>query len=101
MSDAARVFAEDEIGVDERVRWAAPAAAAAVMVWDEARWHTIAARELQSCREAGLLAQMVVSASSMATNAIWRGDFAAKRFGVRVRASKWRQLFAEGKERRH
>jgi DNA-binding CsgD family transcriptional regulator len=74
---AARVFAGEEITVGERVRWALPAIIAAVMVWDEQGWHTIAARELRSCRDAGLLAQLALSVNSVACHAIMRGDFAA------------------------
>jgi DNA-binding CsgD family transcriptional regulator len=74
---AARVFAEDEITTEERLRWGTPAAMAAVMVWDDERWHTIAARQVQSCREAGLLAQLALSVNTVAILAIWRGDFAA------------------------
>jgi DNA-binding CsgD family transcriptional regulator len=48
-----------------------------VTVWDEESWHAIVARELQSCREAGLLAQLVIWADAMALLTIWRGDFAA------------------------
>ena len=59
------------------MRWALPATMAAIMVWDEQRWHTIAARELQSCREAGLLAQLVLSVNVVACLATSRGDFAA------------------------
>ena len=74
---AARVFAEEEITTEERLRWGTPAAMAAVMVWDDERWHTIAARQVQSCREAGLLAQLALSVSTVAIITIWRGDFAA------------------------
>jgi DNA-binding CsgD family transcriptional regulator len=74
---AARIFAEDEIAMEERLRWATPAAMAAVMVWDDERWHTIEARQLQSCREAGLLAQLVISVNAVAIRTIWHGDFAA------------------------
>jgi DNA-binding CsgD family transcriptional regulator len=73
---AVRVFAEEEIAMEERVRWALPAEIAAQMVWDEERWHTIVARELRSCREAGLLTQLMLSLNSMAIHATWRGDFA-------------------------
>src|SRR5262249_5592815 len=76
LSRAARVFAEDEITMEERLRWAIPSAVAAIMVWDE-RWHTIEARQLESCREAGLLGQLVVSVNSMAIHTAWRGDFTA------------------------
>jgi DNA-binding CsgD family transcriptional regulator len=63
--------------MEERLRWATPAAMAAIMVWDDERWHTIEARQLQSCREAGLLAQLVISANAMAIRTIWHGDLAA------------------------
>ena len=38
---AARVFAEEEIALEERLRWGAVAVVAAVMVWDEECWHAI------------------------------------------------------------
>src|SRR5580693_719335 len=74
---AARVFAEEEITLAERRRWSAVAVVAAITVWDEECWHLIQARELQSCREAGLLAQLVIWVNSMALLTTWRGDFAA------------------------
>ena len=77
LSQATRVFAGEEIPMAERLRWSAVAAVAAVTVWDEECWYAIQARELQSCREAGLLAQLVVWVNSMALLTTWRGDFAA------------------------
>jgi DNA-binding CsgD family transcriptional regulator len=77
LSRAARIFAEEEIPMAERLRWGPVALVAAVTVWDEERWHAIQARELQSCREAGLLAQLTIWVNSMALLTIWRGDFAA------------------------
>jgi DNA-binding CsgD family transcriptional regulator len=74
---AARVFAEEEIAMEEHLRWATATTTPALMLWDEQRWHAIVARELQSCREAGLLARMVIYVNSMAIHTIWRGDFAA------------------------
>jgi hypothetical protein len=74
---AARVFAEEEITMEERLRWGTAAAIAAIMVWDEEYWHTIEVRQLQSCREAGLLVQLVIYVNSMAIHTAWRGDFAA------------------------
>ena len=54
LRQAAHVFAEDEITLEEGLRygWAAPVAAA--MVWEEESWHAIVARLLQSLRDAGL-----------------------------------------------
>jgi DNA-binding CsgD family transcriptional regulator len=74
---AARVFAEEEIPMAERLRWSPVAVVAAVTVWDEQRWHAIADRELRSCREAGLLAQLVIWVYAMAALTTWRGDFPA------------------------
>jgi DNA-binding CsgD family transcriptional regulator len=73
----ARVFAEEEITMAERRRWSPVAEVAASAVWDEQSWRAIHERELQSCREAGLLAQLVISVNSMALLTTLRGDFAA------------------------
>jgi DNA-binding CsgD family transcriptional regulator len=73
---AALVFAEEEMALEERLRWATAAGITANIVWDEERWYMIVARELQSCREAGLLAQLVISVNAMAIITVWRGDFA-------------------------
>jgi DNA-binding CsgD family transcriptional regulator len=73
----ARVFAEEEVATAERLRWGFLAVVAALMVWDEQRWHAIEVRQLQACREAGLLAQLVIYVNSMAILTTWHGDFAA------------------------
>jgi DNA-binding CsgD family transcriptional regulator len=52
------------------------AVVAAVTVWDEERWHVIEARALQSCRDAGLLAPLVIYVNSMTIFKVWHGDFA-------------------------
>jgi DNA-binding CsgD family transcriptional regulator len=77
LRQAARVFAEDEITVEEGLRWGWLAAAAAITVWDEEYWHAMVARQLQSVREAGLLVDLPIWVQSVAVNEIWRGDFAA------------------------
>jgi ATP/maltotriose-dependent transcriptional regulator MalT len=74
---AAQAFAEDELAGDEGLRWSSLASVAAMTVWDEERWHGVIARQLQSCREAGLLTQLVIYVNSMAQVMVWRGDFAA------------------------
>ncbi|HEX6452189.1 MAG TPA: LuxR family transcriptional regulator [Trebonia sp.] len=77
LRQAAQVFAGEEITMEQRLRWSAPAQIAVAMVWDEQCWHTIVARALQSCREAGLLAPLVFCVNAMAILTICRGDFAA------------------------
>jgi len=74
---AARTFAEDEIALEEGLRWGWLATAAAIMVWDEEHWHAIAARQLRSVREAGLLVHLPILLQSMAILTVFRGDFAA------------------------
>jgi DNA-binding CsgD family transcriptional regulator len=77
LRQVARVFAEEEITMAERLRWGFLAVVAALMVWDEQCWHAIEVRQLQACREAGLLAQLVIYVNSMAILTTWHGDFAA------------------------
>jgi DNA-binding CsgD family transcriptional regulator len=74
---SARVFAEEEIPLAERLRWSPMAGIAAVTVWDEESTYAINTRELQACREAGLLTQLVLWVNSMALFTALRGDFAA------------------------
>jgi hypothetical protein len=73
----ARVFAEDEITLEEGLRYGWLAAVAAGVLWEEEYWHAIEARQLQSVREAGLLVHLRIWLQGMAVNEIWRGDFAA------------------------
>jgi DNA-binding CsgD family transcriptional regulator len=73
---AVRAFADEEIAMEELFRWSTPALVAAQVLWDDERWHTIVRREVKSCREAGLVAQLAISVNSMAVSETWRGDFA-------------------------
>jgi AAA ATPase domain len=73
---SARVFAEGEIPMVERLRWSPVAVVAAATVWDEECWHAIQAREIRSCRETGMLARLVIWVHAMAVFTTWRGDFA-------------------------
>jgi DNA-binding CsgD family transcriptional regulator len=72
----ARVFAGEEIAVEEGLRWTWAAGLAAIMVWDEASWHAGLVRQLNTVREAGLLVHLPIYVNSLAILAAWRGDFA-------------------------
>ena len=74
---AAQVFAGEKVAGDEGLRWGWLAAAAALMVWDEECLYAMTARQLQSCREAGMLTRLVIYVNTMAQILIWRGEFAA------------------------
>jgi DNA-binding CsgD family transcriptional regulator len=76
LRQSARVFAAGEIPIAERVRWSPVAAVAAATVWDEECLYAIQARELQSCRERGMLAQLMLWLNAMGVLTAWRGDFA-------------------------
>jgi DNA-binding CsgD family transcriptional regulator len=77
LRQAARVFAEDEITLEEGLRYGWLASVAAFTVWEEEYWHAIVARLLQSVREAGLLVDLPIWVQSMAIIMALRGDFAA------------------------
>jgi DNA-binding CsgD family transcriptional regulator len=77
LRQAAQVFTGEEVTPVERRRWSPAAVVAAVMVWDEESWGAIQARELQSCRETGMLPQLLTWADASALLTTWRGDFAA------------------------
>jgi len=74
---AVRVFAEDGVPANEALRWSWLVTTAALMVWDDECWHAVTARQLQSCREAGLLTRLVIYVTTMAQISVWRGDFEA------------------------
>jgi DNA-binding CsgD family transcriptional regulator len=76
LRQAAALFAQGEITLEEGVRWGWLATVAATMVWDEECWQAIDFRQLQNCREAGLLASLTIYANAMAVVMVWRGDFA-------------------------
>ncbi|HUA07351.1 MAG TPA: AAA family ATPase [Solirubrobacteraceae bacterium] len=73
---ATSAFADGEIPVSEGLRWGWAARLAAVALWDEARWYQILVRQLQSVREAGLLAYLPIYLNSLAMAESSRGDFA-------------------------
>jgi DNA-binding CsgD family transcriptional regulator/tetratricopeptide (TPR) repeat protein len=74
---AAQAFDEYQTAVPEGLLWAWLATQPAMSGEDDKRWHAILARQLQSCREAGLLAQLVIYLNAMAQLLIVRGDFPA------------------------
>jgi DNA-binding CsgD family transcriptional regulator/tetratricopeptide (TPR) repeat protein len=73
---AVRVFAEGEIAVEEGLRWGWVATIAACVLWDVENWQSIALRQLQSAREAGLLVHLLVYVDTLGVSATWCGQFA-------------------------
>jgi DNA-binding CsgD family transcriptional regulator len=63
---AARSFADQEVSVEEVLRWGWLATAAAVMVWDYETCLAVAARGVRLARESGALAVLAVSVNVLA-----------------------------------
>ncbi len=76
LSQAARAFAEEEIGSEDGLRWGWMAQRAAFMLWDEERWHSMTVRQLESVREAGLMLHLPLYLNGLGGILTWRGDFA-------------------------
>jgi len=74
---AAQALDGDEDPVHEGLLWGWLATQPAMAGWDAQRWHAILARQLQSCRDAGSLAQLVIYLNAMAQLLIVGGDFPA------------------------
>ncbi len=74
---AAQALAGDEIAADEGLLWGWLATQPDMLGLDEERWYAILGRHLQSCREAGLLALLVIYLNAMAQMLVSHGEFAA------------------------
>jgi DNA-binding CsgD family transcriptional regulator len=74
---AVRIFAGDEIAVEEGLRWGWVTAIAACVLWDVENWQSIVLRQLQSAREAGLLVHLLRYVNQLGIKTICCGDFAA------------------------
>jgi len=72
----ARIFAEEEIGVEEGLRWGWAATIAPCMLWDVESYQPILLRQLQSAREAGMLVHLLVYVNGLGIFATWCGRFA-------------------------
>jgi ATP/maltotriose-dependent transcriptional regulator MalT len=73
---AAGLFAQREIAAAEGLRWGWLATAAAWTLWDDEGWHKLLVQQLQSLRDAGLLAHLTLYLNSLAFVTAWRGELA-------------------------
>ena len=73
---AARIFAEDEISVEEGLRWGWAASISAAVLWDMETALSIPLRQVQSAREAGSLGHLVLYVNGLGIWATWCGRFA-------------------------
>src|SRR5262249_46845557 len=77
LRQAASTFAQGEIAMAEGLRWGWLATFAAILLWDEETWHQLLVRQLQTVREAGLLAHLPLYLNALGVNLALRGDFAS------------------------
>ena len=77
LRQAATAFASGDVSADDGLRWGWLAQAAAIVLWDEDRWHEIAVRQTQLARDAGSLDQLAIDLAAEASTIIRSGDFPA------------------------
>jgi len=77
LRQAAGAFARGDIAAADGLRWGWLAQAAAIVLWDEDRWHAIAEQQTQLARAVGALDQLPIDLASQAATVIRSGDFAA------------------------
>ena len=63
------------IPVDDVLRWGWTATGASTAIWDDERFYSISARQVQLVRDAGALAQLPLYLSQLGIARAWRGDF--------------------------
>ena len=73
---ATRIFAEDEIAMEEGLRWGWVASIAPAVLWEWENSQSIVLRQFQSAREAGLLVHLLHYVTALGSQAIWCGRFA-------------------------
>ena len=74
---ATSAFSEDEVPVDESLRWGPLATAAGNALWDDDGVRAVSARQIQIAHDAGALGQVPPNLLALGTAAARGGDFAA------------------------
>ena len=77
LRQAVSAFASGDISAEAGLRWGWLAQAAAIVLWDEDGWHSIAARQTQLARDVGALDQLPIDLASEAVTVARSGDFCA------------------------
>ncbi|MCX4702719.1 LuxR family transcriptional regulator [Streptomyces sp. NBC_01373] len=69
-------FCDEEIPVQESLRWLLLAGVIAADLWDLERWHMVAARHVTITREAGALSELPLALDSSAVVHVFAGELA-------------------------
>jgi DNA-binding CsgD family transcriptional regulator len=70
-------FCDEEISVQEALRWLFLASVVAADLWDDERWHVLVSRHLTIAREAGALSELPLALDSRAFVHLFSGELAA------------------------
>ncbi|GAA1619565.1 LuxR family transcriptional regulator [Kribbella sancticallisti] len=70
-------FCDEDVPIQESLRWLLLAGVIAADLWDLERWHTVAARHVAITREAGALSELPLALDSSAVVHVFAGDLAA------------------------
>ncbi|WP_199237346.1 helix-turn-helix transcriptional regulator [Kribbella antiqua] len=69
-------FCDEDVPVQESLRWLLLAGVIAADLWDLERWHTVTARHVTIIREAGALSELPLALDSSAVVQVFAGDLA-------------------------
>jgi DNA-binding CsgD family transcriptional regulator len=77
MEPVLRAFCDEDVPVQESLRWLLLAGIIAADLWDLERWHRVAARHVAITREAGALSELPLALDSSAVVHAFAGELAA------------------------
>ncbi|MHA5053887.1 helix-turn-helix transcriptional regulator [Streptomyces sp. SD15] len=72
-----RAFCDEDVSVQDSLRWLLLAGIIAADLWDHERWHIAAARHVAIAREAGALSELPLALDSSAVVHVFAGELAA------------------------
>jgi DNA-binding CsgD family transcriptional regulator len=76
MERVLEAFTDDDIFVQEALRWLWLASVLAAELWDDERWHVVATRHVSITREAGALSELPAALDSRAYVHLFAGELA-------------------------
>ncbi|WP_232789855.1 ATP-binding protein [Streptomyces jeddahensis] len=77
LRQAVSVFAGQDVGIEEGLRWGWLATAASNVLWDDDGWRAICSRQIQLVHRTGALDRLPFYLIALGVAAAWSGDFGA------------------------
>jgi DNA-binding CsgD family transcriptional regulator len=72
-----RAFCDDDVSVEEALRWLLLAGVIAADLWDHERWHLVTTRHVAIIRRSGALSELPLALDSSAVVHVFAGELAA------------------------